>query len=183
MAEIVRLNSISITSAGTVEAKWDRIVTRSNGTIASAVPHRTAIDPSGDVDAQLAAVSDHFEADGYPRVEEADNDLIREMLRIAISHPTISDNRDHRLESMAKSIEAQIEDATKNAEAAYDLVAVDAATKVRSKAPKGTPQQQIDAEAEAAAEAARSKAKEDFVASLAPAKAEIKRLRRLKTKS
>ena len=178
--ELTEIGSVAITSPGVVEVKWHLITARGNGT-RSIENHRTAVDVDTDVDAQIASVSEHIVSMGYPAIAPADATLIREALNVGADHPVIGKNRSERLEAKAVEIEKQLDEMGKMAEAAIDLAAVEAVAKVRSEAAEGETEKVIAKRAAEAEAEARDEASKAFDEQFAPAKAEIKRLRRLKS--
>lgn len=177
--ELTEIGSVAVTSPGVIEVRWSLVTVRGNGTRITE-NHRTAIDVDTDIDAQLAAVSEHLETMGFPAIAEADAALIREMSQVGATHPVIGKNRNDRLEAKAADLEKQLEEAGKMAEAASDLAAVEAEAKVRGEAAQGEAEKAIAARAEKATADARAEVDKAFAEQEAPIKAEIKRLRRLK---
>lgn len=180
MAELTEIGSVAITTPGVIEVRWHLVTVRGNGN-RSHENHRTAIDVDTDIDAQIASVSAHLETMGFPAIAEADADIIREMSQVGATHPVIGTNRNNRLEEKAVELERQADEMDKMAEAAIALAETEAEAEVRASAAEGETEKAIATRATKAAETARTEATKAFAEQAAPLKAEIKRLRRLKT--
>lgn len=76
------VNQIEITESGTIQVRIAKRVVDGDQVFSSEW-HRTAFDPTTDIDAQMAAVNAHLAQMGWPAVPDADTQKIKDHANVA----------------------------------------------------------------------------------------------------
>lgn len=85
----VTLDQITLCADGSIGLKFMKQIVDDSDVLMSE-PHRSAIDPLGDVAAQMAAVDAHLKAMGYPGVPADAADRVEALKVVHRQHPDVA---------------------------------------------------------------------------------------------
>ena len=141
------IDQIEVTQNGTVQVRMHKL--SSDGDMIG--NHRTAIEPGGDIDAQMAAVNTHMATENFAPIPQADTDRLKAIAAAAWTQENIAPVTAQVVEAIAVQQAAITEAAAKKAEAEAAAAKEIEDAKAREAAAN---------EAKAAAEKAEAAAKE-----------------------
>ena len=134
------IDQIEVTQTGTIQIRMHKI--SSDGDMIG--NHRTAIEPGGDIDAQIAAVNAHMGSEGFAAIPDADVARVKATAAATWTPENIAPVTQVTLDAIAAQAAAIAESTAKTAEAEAAKAAAEAA-ETASKAAEARAKQAADA--------------------------------------